>query len=104
MLAAVHDIRYAARTLQRRQLFTALAVAPLALGMVPRRPGTYWLDARSRCTAMALDELARSAQERFPLSDAAAADLRADLQRRLLALHDVEVAAHGELSLLLDRR
>ena len=30
-----------------------------------------------------LDELARSAQERFPLSDAAAADLRAALQRRL---------------------
>jgi hypothetical protein len=39
-----------------------------------------------------LDELATSAQERFPLSDSAVADLRADLQRRVLALHDAEVA------------
>jgi len=48
-----------------------------------------------------LDELARSAQERFPLSDSAAADLRGDLQRRVLALHDAEVAAHAALSAVL---
>ena len=45
-----------------------------------------------------LDELATSAQERFPLSDSAVVGLRADLQRRVLALHDADVAAHAELS------
>jgi hypothetical protein len=48
-----------------------------------------------------LDELARSAQERFPLSDSAVADLRADLERRVLALHDAEVAAHAAVSTVL---
>jgi putative ABC transport system permease protein len=33
MLAALHDVRFAARTLRRRALFTALAVATLALGI-----------------------------------------------------------------------
>jgi len=45
-----------------------------------------------------LDELADAAGERFPLSDAAARDLRADLQRRVLALHAAEVAAHEALT------
>lgn len=45
-----------------------------------------------------LDELAAAAQERFPLSDSAAAELRADLQRRVLALHEGEVAAHEAMA------
>jgi hypothetical protein len=45
-----------------------------------------------------LDELATAASERFPLSDPAVSDLRADLQRRVLALHAAEVAAHEELT------
>ena len=48
-----------------------------------------------------LDELAAAAQERFPLSDSAVADLRADLQRRVLALHAAEVAAHDALTATL---
>jgi hypothetical protein len=35
------------------------------------------------------------------LSDSAVADLRADLQRRVLALHDAEVAAYAALSAVL---
>ena len=45
-----------------------------------------------------LDELAASAADTFPLSDAAAADLRADLQRRVLALHASEMSAHEALT------
>jgi hypothetical protein len=45
-----------------------------------------------------LDELANAADERFPLSEGAVADLRADLQRRVLALHAEEVAAQEELT------
>ena len=48
-----------------------------------------------------LAELATAAQEQFPLSESAVADLRADLQRRVLALHEGEVAAHAALSSLL---
>ena len=51
-----------------------------------------------RATWQRLDELAKSAQERFPISDAAAAALRAELQRRVLAIHAEEVAAHGALA------
>jgi hypothetical protein len=51
-----------------------------------------------RRTWARLDELAAAAQERFPLSDSAVADLRADLQRRVLALHAAEVAAHDALT------
>jgi hypothetical protein len=40
-----------------------------------------------------LDELAQAAAERFPLSDAACAELRAGLRERVLALYDGEVAA-----------
>jgi len=63
-------------------------------------------DAKTRTAAVRqswrrLDALARSAQERFPLSDSAAADLRGDLQRRVLALHDAEVAAHAAVSAVL---
>ena len=45
-----------------------------------------------------LDELAKEAGAKFPLSDAAAADLRADLQRRVAALYDGEVRAHDALT------
>ena len=49
-----------------------------------------------------LDELANVAQERFPLSDSAVDDLRADLKRRVLALHAAEVAAHDALAAVVD--
>jgi hypothetical protein len=45
-----------------------------------------------------LDELAAAAGERFPLSDAASAELRADLQRRVVVLHAAEVEAHAAFS------
>ena len=45
-----------------------------------------------------LEALSAAAGERFPLSDAAAADLRVDLQRRVLALHAAEVEAHAALA------
>jgi hypothetical protein len=45
-----------------------------------------------------LDQLSNAAREQFPLSDSATTDLRADLQRRVFALHEAEVAAHSELS------
>lgn len=48
-----------------------------------------------------LDELAAAAAARFPLSEGAAADLRADLKRRVLALHAIEVAAHEELTAIV---
>lgn len=48
-----------------------------------------------------LDELAKAAEERFPMSDAAVTALRADLQQRVLALHAAEVAAHEALSATL---
>ena len=48
-----------------------------------------------------LDELAAAASERFPLSDTAVADLRADLQRRVLALHVAEVAAREQLTAVI---
>jgi len=51
-----------------------------------------------RQTWARLDELATVAQERFPLSDSAVTDLRADLQRRVLALHAAEVAASDSLT------
>ena len=48
-----------------------------------------------------LEALSAAAGDRFPLSDAAAADLRADLQRRVLALHAAEVEAHAALASLV---
>ena len=48
-----------------------------------------------------LDELAAAAGARFPLSEGAAVELRADLKRRVLALHAVEVAAHEELTAIV---
>ena len=54
-----------------------------------------------RATWKRLDELAKAAQEEFPLSVAAADSLRADLQRRVLALHAGEVAAHEALTAAL---
>lgn len=48
-----------------------------------------------------LDELAAAAGERFPLSAAAAEDLRADLKQRVLALHAAEVAAHEALTAIV---
>ena len=45
-----------------------------------------------------LDELAKEAEASFPLSEAAASDLRADLQRRVVALHADEVRAHEALT------
>ena len=51
-----------------------------------------------------LDELAASSADTFPLSDAAAADLRADLQRRVLALHASELSAHEALTRVLDTK
>jgi len=45
-----------------------------------------------------LDELAKEAETKFPLSDGAASDLRADLKRRVLALYDGEVRAHEALT------
>lgn len=50
-----------------------------------------------------LDELSKAANERFPIADAAVDALRAGLQRRVLALHEGEVAAHTELTALLER-
>ena len=49
-----------------------------------------------------LDELAKAADERFPLSDGAVSDLRADLQRRVLTLHADEVAAQQALAAVLE--
>ena len=57
-----------------------------------------------RATWQRLDELAKAADENFPLSVDAARDLRADLQRRVLALHAAEVEAHEELSAVLGNR
>jgi hypothetical protein len=45
-----------------------------------------------------LDELAKEADTKFPLSDDAASDLRVDLKRRVLALYDGEVRAHEALT------
>ena len=45
-----------------------------------------------------LDELSKAAQEKFPLSDSAVTDLRAELQRHVLALHAAEVTAHEALA------
>jgi hypothetical protein len=45
-----------------------------------------------------LDALAQRAAERFPLTPAASAELRAGLRARLLALHDGEVAALAALA------
>jgi len=45
-----------------------------------------------------LDELAKAAEEHFPMSDSAVVELRAELQRRVLALHAGEAAAHEALS------
>ena len=44
-----------------------------------------------------LDEFARHAAERFPLAPAECADLRAELNRRVAAIHKAEVAAHSRL-------
>jgi hypothetical protein len=48
-----------------------------------------------------LDELAKAAGEQFPLSDAAARELRAGLRERVLALHAAEVAAQESLATVL---
>lgn len=46
-------------------------------------------------------ELGREAKSNFPLSEAACADLRAALQKRILALHDQELEAHAAMGKLL---
>ena len=56
-----------------------------------------------RRTRQRLEDLAKSAQEKFPLSDIASQDLRADLQRRVLALHAAEVAAHEAMAATLSK-
>jgi hypothetical protein len=48
-----------------------------------------------------LEELAAAAGARFPLSDRAAEDLRADLKRRVLALHAGEEAAYEALTAIV---
>jgi hypothetical protein len=44
-----------------------------------------------------LSELEQQTRERFPLSDAECADLRAQLQARIMALYEGEVAAHAAI-------
>ncbi|HEX6047755.1 MAG TPA: BtrH N-terminal domain-containing protein [Gemmatimonadaceae bacterium] len=50
-----------------------------------------------------LDDMAAAADARFPLSESAVQDLRADLKRRVLALHAAEVAAHEALTAVVGR-
>jgi len=50
-----------------------------------------------------LDKLSKAAQERFPIADSAVVELRQDLQRRVLAIHAEEVAAHEALTGILER-
>ena len=50
-----------------------------------------------------LDELAAAAEQQFPLSAAAVVDLRADLQRRVRAIHAAEVSAHEALTAVVAR-
>jgi hypothetical protein len=57
--------------------------------------------AEVRGTWQRLDELARQAEEKFPLSDSAVRDLRVDLQRRVLALHATEVDAHEAMAAVM---
>jgi hypothetical protein len=77
-----------------------------AKNLLPRRAELLHSDGSESTEAVRqswqrLDALARAAQEQFPLSESAVADLRADLQRRVLALHEGEVAAHAALSAVL---
>lgn len=51
-----------------------------------------------RLASARLDELAGAAQERFPLAEADADTLRADLQLRVLGLYEGEVAAHEAMA------
>jgi hypothetical protein len=57
-----------------------------------------------RATWQRLDELSKAAEERFPVTEADVAELRIELQRRVIALHAEEVAAHGALAALLGIR
>lgn len=50
-----------------------------------------------RAVWQALNDLEKQSRTEFPLSDTEAADLRADLARRVLALYEGEVAAHAAL-------
>jgi hypothetical protein len=70
-----------------RELHAAKAEL-LASGAPPAEVADVW--AR-------IQRLEDEADERFPLADADAAALRLDLQRRVLALHGAEVAAHHAL-------
>jgi hypothetical protein len=54
-----------------------------------------------RALRQRLEELGRAARERFPLGEAACATLRADLQERVMALYEGEVAAHARLGELV---
>jgi hypothetical protein len=45
-----------------------------------------------------LGELEKQAGQQFPLSEAACAELRSDLQKRILALYEAERAAHAALA------
>ena len=56
-----------------------------------------------RATWQRLDELAAAADQSFPLSDSAIADLRVQLQGRVRAIHAAEVAAHEALTTVLTR-
>jgi hypothetical protein len=48
-----------------------------------------------------LGDLDEQVKASFPLADAECAALRADLQKRVLALYEAEVAAHRVLGALL---
>jgi hypothetical protein len=50
-----------------------------------------------RAIWLRLSELEEQASERFPLSDAECAALRARLQARIIALYEGEVAAHAAI-------
>lgn len=50
-----------------------------------------------RANLKRLDALEAQAAEKFPLTDAESADLRAELRERVLVIHDVERAAFDEL-------
>jgi hypothetical protein len=45
-----------------------------------------------------MDELGRRVGERFPLTPAGCAELRAALAQRVRAIHAAEVAAHAQLA------
>jgi Domain of unknown function (DUF4872)/Butirosin biosynthesis protein H, N-terminal len=56
-----------------------------------------------RATWKRLDELATAAEQEFPLSASAVVNLRAELQRRVRAIHAAELAAHEALTAAVAR-